>query len=706
MRKVPSSVAVVTVASFDPELKQHVPMGVAVSSLSTVTLNPPTISFNIKQPSNTLDAIRVADGRFRVHFPAADRGGASMVENFCRGNHAAAYAERKRSLKILIPGSDKNSSNLPVSVSRAPQIANDSVRAAMECTVTHELKVADHVILVARINSMESNEARDRTIIYVDGVYLRPNGDMVRSHGRPAETAADSWSVWDYPLTIGDSERRDYMERVKEIARQRPTELWKRAALRGLEGRLPMSPTAFGINLEQIIGELAQESGKRFDMPAHHKISTPLLEFYGRLSPSDRAMINERAKNMVGVDTVFLNQNFRVFLQYLGVSYASIDLLPSDISAPLRAGNLVGRFESRTQATARDSRDYDLKYLEQVEHRLVEHLTKIGHDEAIRTQIEDVMTSFGESRLIATYFNKARGRLYTKAFPHLFTPDKIDIAGDISAAEARVVVSRIIKFLRTDHPVLFRKNLNIDYRETLRLMRINPTITAFNVEYFFGKIRHIQTTTHYFHDLSGRLQEMLRPWFADTVTWADLEKRVKEFVQESPMRAMAWSNRDKLAAMGLAWEAMLTVPISSDKQPLNRGHILDTLVAKDLKGLYNQTTSPPCPPDVKSAIALYLKQQYNFDIKPADPIQLDTNVRSSSDDLHRAMLANRNVDVARSKVEGEEEEEDVALKYTGPRIRGIGDSKNANKHNQSGKEKERKGKTWSSYSLLDGKKYK
>lgn len=711
MRQVPSSVAVITVASVDPELNKPVPMGVAVSSLSTVTLDPPTISFNIKHPSRTLDAIRAADGRFRVHFPAADRGGASMVESFCRGNHAAAYEGRKRSLRIRIPGSDSHSSNLPISASRAPQIVSNSVRAAMECTITHELQVADHVVLVARVDSMESNDARDRTIIYVDGVYLRADGTKLTSHATPADTPQNSWSVWDYPLNPGDKERRDYMKRIRNIAKIKPGALLKGRALRGLDASLPLTPAALGINLEQLIHEVCRELGTQDELPVHLQLSSPLLEFWNRISPNDRAKISKRAKNLVTEDPAFLTLHYKVLLQYLGVSVASIDFLPSDLAAPLRAAGLLGPFERRTQADIADSRYYTLQYLEQMEHRLIEHLAKIGHEEAVRTRLEDVMTAFGENRLAAKLFNKARGRLYTIAFPELFTPDKIDIAGHISQAEARVVVSRVLRFLRTDHPAVFRKNMNIDMREILRLVRVNPTITGFNVEFFSGKIRHLEETTRYFRDLPGRLQEMLKPWLADTITWADLETRVKDFVQKSPMRAMSWPNRDKLAAMGLAWESTLSVPITSNYQPLNRGHILDTLVAKELKSMYNKLDTSS---DLNSAIARYLKEQYNFDVDPASPIQLDANARSSSDDMQEAMMANRHVDVAGSKkdeeVKEEEEEEDVALAYAGPRIRGIKDSKSANKHfkgdegvgdgKEAGKEK-----TWRTYSLVSGKKF-
>jgi flavin reductase (DIM6/NTAB) family NADH-FMN oxidoreductase RutF len=147
MRKVPASVAVITVASHDPETNKHVPMGIAVSSLSTVTLDPPTVSFNIKQPSKALNAIRAANGRFRVHFLDGEGQSARVIEHFCTGNHPDAYKHRMSALQIHVPQLDENRA---ATASFAPQLQGNSIRAAAECTLTQELTVGDHVILRAK----------------------------------------------------------------------------------------------------------------------------------------------------------------------------------------------------------------------------------------------------------------------------------------------------------------------------------------------------------------------------------------------------------------------------------------------------------------------------------------------------------------------------------------------------------------------------
>lgn len=170
MRMVPASVAVITVAHVDPETKESVPMGIAVSSLNTVTLDPPTVSFNIKQPSKTLSAIRDAHGSFRVHFLAGDQSGLQIIEHFCKGNHPDAYEERLKNLFINVPqAEDGPATTAPL----APQLQGSGVRAAFECNLTHELPVADHVILVAQIKSIETGDLRIPTMAYVDGSYRR-----------------------------------------------------------------------------------------------------------------------------------------------------------------------------------------------------------------------------------------------------------------------------------------------------------------------------------------------------------------------------------------------------------------------------------------------------------------------------------------------------------------------------------------------------
>jgi flavin reductase (DIM6/NTAB) family NADH-FMN oxidoreductase RutF len=648
MRKVPSSVAVITVKSFDPDLGRHVPMGVAVSSLSTVTLDPPTISFNIKQPSKTLDAIKAADGRFRVYFPTADRGGAAMVQLFSRGNHPDAYKARTTELRIYVPGYGSHAKDTHGSPSHAPQIFSDSVRAVMECTISHELAVADHVILVAKVDSMESKSTRDRTIIYVDGMYMCPDGTQVTLHNRPTASTEDSiWTAWDYPLFPGEEERSDYVKRIKDnVASQVEKLKHGKEYTRELERSLALSPSAWGINLEVLIDECRQEAGKLSELPAHLKDSPIMSDFWGRLSPSDRAKLIERAKDLIKEDAKFLTLNYRVFLQHLRASTSIIDLLPSDILEPLRAEGLVGPFQPRVGDANILARYYNLQYLEQVEHRLMDHFATLKHEEALNSRLDEVLQSLGESRTVASYFKKSRARLYAAASPELYKSPAIDIFGEVSPEEACVIMRRVVHFLQVGNIAIFRNNINLDFHETLRLVGVHPSITGFNVEFFLGKIKHLYYSSRFSRDTSTRVEKMLEPFFIKTISWGDLEEKVKIFVEKMPLRAMSWSIGDKLAAMGLDWESLLTVPISKEEQPLNTGTIIDTLVAKELKSLYGKSTE-----ELNKAIARYLKKQYNYQVGPQPTQQstIEAQISSSSDDMEEAMAESLNVNV-RSKI--------------------------------------------------------
>jgi flavin reductase (DIM6/NTAB) family NADH-FMN oxidoreductase RutF len=652
MRNVPSSVAVITAQSYDEELKRHVPMGVAVSSLSTVSLDPPTISFNIKQPSKTLDAIRGANGLFRVHFPAADRGGANMVDLFSRGNHADAYTMRMKGLNnIYVPGHGSRSDRLRRSASQAPQILNDSVRAAMECTLTQEMSVADHVILVAKVDSLESKRQGDRTILYVDGSYMRPDGSKIAFHQNTTRIES-TWSVWDYPLFPGEEERREYLERIMTIVREQPQILQHgKHSIPQLEAMLPISPNAWGINVEQLIAKCREEAGMSPALSRESKDLPILSDFYGRLTLSDRTKIAKRVETLVKADDRYLSLNYKHFLQYMGISIASIDLLPSDIAEPLRTEGLLGAPWPISEQHSPNGSHYNLQHLEQLEKRLIEQFATMGYDDALKSQLDQVLESLGEPKFLATYFKRSRARLLAAAFPKQFLPANFDIAGEVSPEEARVVMSRFIRFLHVENTTNFRRNIHLDYHETLRLIGVHPSITGFNVEYLAGKMKHMFLTTRFARDIVGRVDEMLEPWFISVVGWADLEERVKSFVQKMPMQAMAWPIKDQLAAMGLHSEVVLDVPTTAHKQPLNSGHIVDTLVAKELKGLYGNA-----PSKQNRAIAHFLREKYNFDVdtlmktspaedvdtpmkaSPADPLD-----RSSGDDMLEAMRAGRNV---------------------------------------------------------------
>lgn len=668
MRNVPSSVAVITVVHYDTELRKRVPMGVAVSSLSTVSLNPPTISFNLKEPSKTLDAIRASGGLFRVHFPLPSRGGANMVDLFSRGNYAEAYSMRNKELQLS--GVQSTAGSHRSSASQAP-IIGQFVRAALECTVTQEMSVADHVLLVARVDVVEDHKPGQQSVMYVDGSYVRPDGTKIIHHkGADVVTTStgDTWSVWGLSLFPGEDDRREYARRIKSMIKQSRVMFQNSGSPhRALQGSLPFSPAAWGINLSKLIDECRQESGLPSLSPAHMQEYPVLSDFYGRLTPAARARIADRAKRLVRMNPQFLDLNFKIFLNHLGVHPTSRDLLPSDIAAPLRAEGLMGEFQPREHGSSDEEPSYTLQYLEQVEHRLIAACAAMGHEQTASRVLEQIMDSIGEPKSSIMYFRKSRGRLYAAAAPSLYSSSNIDIAGEVSLEEARVVMSRLVHRLRAEDFASFRKAIQLEPNELLRFVRVHPCISGFDVDYFLDKIHHLYTITQDPRALNFRIQETLNPYFASLVTWSSLEERVKSFVHSTSMRAMSWPIRDVLAAMGLAWDCVLDVPIAANKQPLNGGHIVDTLVAKELKGLYGNSTD-----EINEAIATFLDKQYGFDVrsKLTSTSPAAAMTQSSSDDVRDAMLASRNVNVPRFRGS-----ENSAPDPEGP-VRKIGYSRN------------------------------
>ncbi|KAF1839636.1 hypothetical protein BDW02DRAFT_563703 [Decorospora gaudefroyi] len=648
MRNVPSSVAVVTATCIDPDSKQRLPVGVAVSSLSTVTLDPPTISFNLKEPSKTLDAIRAADGRFRVHFPAADGGGAKAVELFCRGNHADAYDLRTKQLKIVLPKSSYKNYPSTTTPSLAPQLWDDFILGAMECTVTHELPVADHVILVAKINTMENKKTNSLTILYVDGGYRHPKGDTIYTAGRtrPLSDNEGVSSVWDFPLFPGIKERQHYLEQIKTMVKGNPAyhdTPSNKESYRQVDANLPWGASNLGINLRALIAECRKELGLSDGLKPGADSLPILSDFYGPLTPSMINQIVDRAKKLVAMDTMFLSQHYAVFMAQLGVSPGARDILPSDIMQPLREEGLAPPFEPRRGFTERGT--LDITKAEQIEYHLREHLRRMTYDAALKLPFESAMEAIGEKKITAIIFKKARSRLLSQTHPALFAAPEIDIAGEVTQEEIRLVICRLINRLHVHSQNDFRKQISMDWCETLRRLGVNPTITGMSVEFLWGKVKHLYLSTRKFREFPRAIDKMLEPWFVWNVSWDDLEERVKQLIVKNTLRATRWSPKDRLAAMGLHWEATVTLP-SEDaldgkvKQPLSQGHILETLVAKELKKHYGKGTE-----EENECIASYLKETYHFDVtlKPTVYIPGASPSKSSSDEMREAMMASLSV---------------------------------------------------------------
>ena len=146
MRSVPHSVAVVT-SAMPPYEGPESYRGMTVSSFNTVCLTPKIIvSFNIKRPSSTYDAIK-ASGKFNVHLMNGTIEGARIAARFARGNGQRAFVEE-----------DAFDGQLKVSASLTkggpPVLDSAQIMFDLKCDLHQSpVEVADHVIVLGEVLS-------------------------------------------------------------------------------------------------------------------------------------------------------------------------------------------------------------------------------------------------------------------------------------------------------------------------------------------------------------------------------------------------------------------------------------------------------------------------------------------------------------------------------------------------------------------------
>ncbi|KAH6637573.1 flavin reductase like domain-containing protein [Boeremia exigua] len=649
MRKVPASVAVITVAHVDPETRMDVPMGIVVSSLSTVTLDPPTISFNIKEPSQALTAIRNAHGCFRVHWMDAQKSSLGVIERFCNGNHPEAYKERLRQLHIDIPSPEANAT---ATASLAPQIREPTVRAAAECTLTHELPVGDHVILVARITNLECSKLREPTIAYVDGAYRRiePKG-MVGTH-QPATTqqtitppnspspsekkiksamsrAHELSIAYDWPVVPGDRERHEYAKRLRLYIEGLP--LHRRVAhkrvIEHLQSETKQLSRSLGINLTALVNQAYIHHG--LGSPAAQEV---LPEFYGTLSSAQLAKLRQRVTQVVETDQRFLEVSYFNLLGFLSV-HNSASVLPSDLTSPLRAKDLLPPFEPPTSSIVKEKSGGNLVAMEVVEHFIRDEISRLKAG-MLNTNL---VVYFNSHKLRPKDFEPFRAsltRLTVETCPSFNTEWKHDIAGEITTEEAQVVIRRLVEYMikgtHDDHRMRnFEATDNI-----LRQVGVHPLIIGLNADFVISKLRYLTSISESSLQLRSRFEHMVRWYFARNVTWTDLQSRFEQFVQKFPMRAITWPRRDVLAAVGLSGRTTISTPLTETPRTIDESNLFDTLLAKALTQHYGNGTD-----EENQAIASFLKDRFGFDVtqKSATVTPEQALERSSADDLDAAL---------------------------------------------------------------------
>ena len=176
MRNVPHPVVVITASSWSMELQQMTHQAMTISSFNTVTLNPePIISFNIRTPSRTLDAILAQKGHFRIHVLSNSQKGSFIADAFTRGNAEEGFKKIQASgINIRFP-----TGNVP----SAPIIATKAVIATLHCVLLRSktVTIQDHIVALARVTHVNRNKRLEMALMYVDRAY-RTVGKPILAH--------------------------------------------------------------------------------------------------------------------------------------------------------------------------------------------------------------------------------------------------------------------------------------------------------------------------------------------------------------------------------------------------------------------------------------------------------------------------------------------------------------------------------------------
>lgn len=159
MRRVPHPVAIIT-ASDNTTTGDGVFRGMTVSSFNTVTLYPePVVSFNVKRPSETLNALQ-SSGRFLVHLLAPSPATAKLALDFSRGNENLQSRSGFEEFEFLTPSKLRESGMSSPILRRKTCMGGSQDQSAnhidfpfiLSCTChLQPIQVYDHTIILGAV---------------------------------------------------------------------------------------------------------------------------------------------------------------------------------------------------------------------------------------------------------------------------------------------------------------------------------------------------------------------------------------------------------------------------------------------------------------------------------------------------------------------------------------------------------------------------
>ncbi|KAK1715560.1 flavin reductase like domain-containing protein [Colletotrichum acutatum] len=160
MRRLAHSVVVATATD-----RAGRPRGMTMSSFVSLSMEPvPLVTFNVRTPSRTLDAIHESGGVFNVHVLAEGGEGARVADLFTRGNAGAGEG--------LFEG-------LPEGVEvveedgEAPLLEGKGVLYVIKCRALGEgmVRVRDHVVVVGEVEGVVRGGGEGFGLVYADRRY-------------------------------------------------------------------------------------------------------------------------------------------------------------------------------------------------------------------------------------------------------------------------------------------------------------------------------------------------------------------------------------------------------------------------------------------------------------------------------------------------------------------------------------------------------
>lgn len=160
MRRIPHPVAIVTASSSSPPSSKPIPRGMTVSSFNTVTLHPsPIITFNVRQPSETLAALQ-SSRRFLVHILSPTASMARLARNFSRGNENVEldrfeftdHETETENQSMLLPRLSRQRNNHGVDENTKEKEGGDFT-FILECDYLPDksVQVYDHMIVLGNV---------------------------------------------------------------------------------------------------------------------------------------------------------------------------------------------------------------------------------------------------------------------------------------------------------------------------------------------------------------------------------------------------------------------------------------------------------------------------------------------------------------------------------------------------------------------------